>query len=78
MAVPLEFDSTWRKGRVRLVTRDSQPTAPVRLAAVTEATVDAVVDIAWRAYSPTPGAVSRPGVSVFRGTAGSHRAADRS
>jgi hypothetical protein len=43
-----------------------------------DATVDTVVENAWRAYSPTPGAVSRPGVSVFHGTAGSHRAADRS
>lgn len=43
-----------------------------------DATVDAVLDIAWRAYSPTPGAVGGPRVSVFHGTTASPRAADRS
>jgi len=41
-----------------------------------DATVGAVVDIAWRAYAPTPRAVSGSAVGVLHGTTGTHRADD--
>lgn len=76
MAVPLEFDSTWRKGQARLITRDSPMIDGLR-PAVTEATERGLLrpDVTAETFAM---AAIGPLFYQRRGTAGSHRAADRS